>query len=123
MAEGADKVGALVDAVRVLAAVGAPYALIGGVAVGLHARLPRATLGTDLAVHSALRSSKLIDAFVAAGFESRGEHAHSVNLRHPSGEPVQLAFDPEFDVMIARADEFEWMVRRFAWSRGATSSR
>jgi len=106
MADGADKVLALVDGVRVLDAAGAPYALIGGVAVGLHSRVPRATLDTDLAVHTSSRGPALVDAFVLSGFELRGEYAHRVNLRHASGEPLQLAFDAEFDAMIDRAETF-----------------
>lgn len=107
MLEGADKITALVEAVRVLDGLGVPYALIGGVAVGLHTGVPRATLDTDLAVHSARRGPTLTAGFVAAAFELRGEHAHSVNFRHASGEPVQLAFDPEFDPMLGRAEEFD----------------
>lgn len=106
MSEGADKVQAIVDAVRTLDGLGAPYALIGGVAVGLHTRTPRATLDTDLAVHTKRRGPSLIAAFVAAGFELRGEHPHSVNFRHASGEPVQLAFDVAFDPMLERAAVF-----------------
>ncbi len=105
--EGADKVRALLDAVSVLDAGGVPYALIGGVAVGLHTGVPRATLDTDLAVHTASRGSALVTALVAAGFESRGTHPHSENFRHASGEPVLLAFDTAFDEMIARAECFQ----------------
>lgn len=107
MAEGADKVRALVDVAATLDAVGARYALVGGVAVGLHARVPRATVDTDLAVHTSHRGGALTRALVAAGFELRGEHEHSVNFRHSSGEPVQLAFDRSFDPMIGRAESFE----------------
>ena len=106
MSDGADKVSALIDAVRVLDAASAPYALIGGVAVGLHSQVPRATLDTDLAVHTAHRGSELVTAFVAAGFDLRGEYDHSVNFRHGSGEPLQLAFDPQFDAMVDRAQSF-----------------
>ena len=42
-----------------------------------------------------------------AGFKPAGAFAHSLNLRHSSGEPVQLSFDPAFDVMIARAERLE----------------
>ena len=44
----------------------------------------------------------------AAGFSLRGEFAHSVNLRHASGEPLQLVFDPQFDPMIERAEEMRF---------------
>jgi len=33
-----------------------------------------------------------------------GEFEHSVNFRHATGEPVQLAFDGDFDAMIERAE-------------------
>lgn len=108
MADGADKVRALLDVVRALEAIGAPYALIGGVAVGIHAGVPRATLDTDLAVHTGHRTRRMIESVVKAGFELKGEHAHSINFRHASGEPVQFAFDTAFDDMIGRADEFEF---------------
>ena len=36
MVETPDKVAALIDATRALAAIGAPHALVGGVAVGVH---------------------------------------------------------------------------------------
>jgi len=108
MPEGADKVRALLDVVRVLEAAGAPHALIGGVAVGLHTGVPRATLDTDLAVHTAHRNPSLTACLVEAGFELRGEHEHSVNFRHVSGEPVQLAFDPAFDPMLERAEVFDF---------------
>jgi hypothetical protein len=107
MPEGADKIRALIDAVSTLDGLGAPYALIGGVAVGLHTGVPRATLDTDLAVHTTRRGPALTAAFIAAGFELRGEHAHSVNFRHRSGEPVQLAFDVAFDPMLDRAARFD----------------
>ena len=108
MTDGADKVRALLDVVRILEAVGAPYALIGGVAVGIHAGVPRATVDTDFAVHTSHRTGKLADSLVAAGFERRGEHLHSINFRHASGEPVQLAFDAAFDAMIGRAEAFDF---------------
>jgi len=107
MGDGAGKERALLDVVRVLEAVGAPYALIGGVAVGLHAGVPRATLDIDFAVHTAHRTSRVLEALLAAGFESRGEHPHSVNFRHSSGEPVQFTFDEAFDAMIERAETFD----------------
>lgn len=104
MEPGADKVAALREAVRALDGIEAPHALIGGVAVGVRTGIPRATLDTDLAVASSVERRRVIDALVAAGFALRGEFAHSVNFRHPSGEPVQLVFDPGFDAMIERAE-------------------
>ena len=56
MDEGADKIGALGDAVRALEAIGAAHALVGGVAVGIRTGVPRATLGTDLTVRSLARA-------------------------------------------------------------------
>lgn len=109
-----DKVGALLDAVRVLQQSGLGYALIGGVAVGIHSGVPRATLDTDLAVASEVDRSRLIDSMRAAGFRCTGEYEHSVNFRHTSEEPVQFAFDREFDRMIEAAEEItvgETMIR------------
>jgi hypothetical protein len=103
--EGADKLAALLDAARVLRRVGVPFALIGGVAVGHHSGVPRATVDVDLAVRSNVDRSLLAQAFQREGFERRGEFAHSSNFRHRSGEPVQLAFDSEFDAMIERAEQ------------------
>ena len=104
MAEAADKSGALRDAVRALDALAAPYALIGGVAVGIRSGVPRATLDTDLAVAARIPRGAVADALTHAGFTLRGEHAHSVNFRHTSGEPLQVVFDASFDPMIARAE-------------------
>jgi hypothetical protein len=104
MDEGADKVAALRDALKALESVGAPCALIGGVAVGIRSGVPRATMDTDLAILSSVDRAAVRGSLVAAGFQLRGEFSHSVNFRHPSGEPVQLVFDPSFDPMIARAE-------------------
>jgi len=41
---------------------------------------------------------------VRGGFVLVGCFTHSLNFKHESGEPLQLAFDPEFDAMIARAE-------------------
>jgi hypothetical protein len=38
------------------------------------------------------------------GFRKTGEYTHSLNFKHESGEPVQLAFDIGFDPMIERAE-------------------
>ena len=99
-----DKVEALIDAVRILTRLGVPHALIGGVAVGIHSGSPRATLDTDLAVASTAESEPIRHAFAAANFRFVAAFPHSLNFRHPSGEPVQLAHDAAFDVMIARAE-------------------
>jgi hypothetical protein len=107
VAEGPDKVGALRDAIAVLDSIGAGCALIGGVAVGLRSGVPRATLYTDLAVASTADRAAVAHALAVAGFERRGEFAHSINFRHASGEPLQIVFDPAFDAMIARAERVE----------------
>lgn len=100
----ADKIGALRDAVRALDAVAAPHALVGGVAVGIRSGVPRATLGTDLAVRSTVERTRIVAALVEADLTLHGEFEHSVNLRHPSGEPIQIVQDPGFDAMIERAE-------------------
>jgi hypothetical protein len=98
---------ALVDASRVLDAVPVAHALIGGIAVGVRSGQPRATVDVDLAVDSAASIDRIIEAMVDVGFVLRGTFAHSVNFRHPSGEPVQLAFDARFDLAIGRAEPVE----------------
>jgi len=106
MAGSPDKVAALLDTACVLDALQAPYALIGGVAVGIHSGVPRATADTDIAVHSAVDRTQLRRALTEAGFTFRGEFRHSDNFRHASGEPLQLVVDPAFDPMIERAVRF-----------------
>jgi len=66
--------------------------------------VPRATLDTDIAVRSTVPREHIIEALTGAGFLLRGRHAHSIDLRHASGEPVQIAIDPVFDAMIDRAE-------------------
>jgi len=102
-----DKLAALIDTVRALEEAGVPYALIGGLAVGIHAAVPRATVDIDVAAHHGLGRQAAVTALEQAGLTKTGEFRHSVNFRHSSGEPVQLAFDPEFDAMIERAERFD----------------
>ena len=104
MVETPDKVAALMDATRALGAMGAPHALIGGVAVGVHSGVPRATADTDLAVLSTLDRSAVIQALIGAGLRPTGEFSHSAELRHASGERVRIVFDAGFDPMIQRAE-------------------
>lgn len=104
MDEHADKLGALLDVRRALESIGLPYAVVGGVAVGIRSGVPRATLDIDLAVRSNLDRRAVIEGLEAVGFTLRGEFAHSINFRHASGEAVQLALDPQFDAMIERAE-------------------
>lgn len=102
-----DKLGALGAAIAALEATDVPYALIGGLAVGIRSGVPRATLDIDLAIPSTVVRGTLADAFARAGLEPRGEFAHSLNFAHESGEPVQRAFDPAFDPMIRRAEAMD----------------
>jgi Nucleotidyl transferase AbiEii toxin, Type IV TA system len=108
MDEVPDKIAALRDATRALEALRARCALIGGVAVGIRSGVPRATLDTDLAVMSATDRTAVVRALVDAGFSLRGEHAHTVNFRHATGEPVQVVFDAAFDAMIHRAEDLRF---------------
>lgn len=99
-----DQLAALVEAARALGQAHMPYALIGGIAVGIRTGLPRATMDVDLAVATAIERADVAAVLVAAGFELRGEYAHSLNFRHDTGEPLQVAFDPTFDLAIDRAE-------------------
>lgn len=99
-----DKLGALVAATDAFEAHGIPYALIGGLAVGIRSGIPRATLDVDFAVPTTIDRATLIAHVGAAGLRLTGQFAHSINFVHASGEPVQIAFDAEFDPMIARAE-------------------
>jgi hypothetical protein len=100
-----DKLAAVARAVFVFEADDVPYALIGGLAVGVRSGVPRATLDVDFAVATSFDREVLCERFQASGFKATGRFPHSLNFKHESGEPVQLAFDPEFDAMIERAEE------------------
>jgi hypothetical protein len=103
MASPIDLTAALLDAVGVFERDIVPYMLIGGLAVAVHARSPRATIDVDFAVRSDVDRAALAKRLSEAGFQLKGTHAHTVNLVHRSGAPVQLAFDPAFDAAIGRA--------------------
>ena len=107
MASAPDKVAALLDAVQALDAMGAPYALIGGVAVGIHSGVPRATMDVNLAVSSHQDRTRVSRALVDVGFRATGTYRHGVNFRHSTAEPLQIVFDPAFDAMIERAEHFD----------------
>jgi predicted nucleotidyltransferase len=107
MDESADKLAALADVVRALDGLGAAHAVVGGVAVGLRSGVPRATVDTDIAVRSTVVQRALVEALTGAGLRLTGTFAHSLNFRHPSGEPVQMIFDPVFDPMIDRAEPLD----------------
>jgi hypothetical protein len=99
-----DKLGALSHVVAALGSLGAAHAVVGGIAVGIRSGVPRATLDTDIAVRSTVPRDRIIEALTGAGFLHLGSHAHSINFRHASGEPVQIAIDSAFDAMIDRAE-------------------
>jgi hypothetical protein len=101
--EEPDKLGAIVAAASVFSEAGVAYALIGGLAVGVHSGIPRATLDVDFAIPTGVDRARLAERFKAHGFRLVGEFAHSLNFKHQNGEPVQLAFDAFFDPMIERA--------------------
>jgi hypothetical protein len=107
MDEAADKVAALTDVARALDGLGAAHALVGGVAVGLRSGVPRATVDVDVAVHSTVPRHAVVDALTGAGLRLTGTFAHSLNFRHPSGEPVQIIVATEFDEIIDRADPLD----------------
>jgi len=99
-----DKLGAMSAAAAAFGENGVAFALIGGLAVGIRTGVPRATLDVDFAIPTTVDRTWLVDRLAERGFRWKGTFAHSVNLEHESGEPVQLAFDAEFDPMIARAE-------------------
>lgn len=99
-----DQLTALQEAVGALQAAGIRCALIGGLTVGVRAGTPRATMDVDLAVDTAASRAQVIEILTGAGFQLRGQHEHSVNFRHSSGEPLRIAFDPGFDAVVARAE-------------------
>lgn len=99
-----DKITALADVARALDRLGAAHAVVGGVAVGIRSGVPRATVDTDIAARSTVERGAIIEALTAAGLRLTGTFSHSLNFRHPSGEPVQIVVDPEFDPMIDRAE-------------------
>jgi predicted nucleotidyltransferase len=104
MSDLPDKLGAISAAAAAFSDNGVRFALIGGLAVGVRTGVPRATLDVDFAIPTHVDRSWLVDRLVERGFRLKGSFAHSVNLEHESGEPVQLAFDPQFDPMITRAE-------------------
>lgn len=109
MGSPSDQTDALLDSARVLDRMGVRYMLFGGIAVAFHSKVARATIDVNLAVDSASDRAAIGRAFTATGFTVTGSFAHSLNLRHRSGEPVQLAFDPAFDPALSRATT--WQVR------------
>jgi hypothetical protein len=99
-----DKIGTIDAAATAFREAGVAYALIGGVAVGIRSGVPRATLDVDFAIPTTTDRDAASAALATHGFRRTGLFAHSMNFVHTSGEPLQLAFDPAFDPMIARAE-------------------
>jgi hypothetical protein len=104
VSEFEDKLAALEAAEAIFAQNAVPYALIGGLAVGIRSGMPRATLDSDIAIPTNVDRAWLGGRFVAVGFQLKGQIPHTVHLLHGSGDPVRLTFDPEFDPMIERAE-------------------
>jgi hypothetical protein len=104
MANLPDKFAALAAAIAVFTEQNVAYALIGGLAVGVRSGVPRATLDIDFAIATGVDRVQLGARLVERGFRLTGQFAHSLNFKHDSGEPVQLAFDEGFDAMIERAE-------------------
>lgn len=98
---------ALLEAAHGLQQAGIAFALIGGLAVGIRTGVPRATIDIDLAALTSAPRERVTAALVGAGFTFRGDFPHSINFLHRSGEPLQVAFDAEFDRMIERAEPIE----------------
>src|SRR5688572_21047162 len=90
MADLPDKVAAIRATAELFDRHGIPYALIGGVAVGLRSGVPRATLDVDFAVVSSVDLDQLVAHMAASGFLVKGRFPHSINFEHPGGEPVQI---------------------------------
>jgi hypothetical protein len=99
-----DKLAAIRAAAAAFSTEGLAYALIGGLAVGVRSGVARATLDVDFAVPTTADRARIVTRFLAQGFRLKGQFTHSLNFQHESGEPVQLASDPAFDPMIARAE-------------------
>jgi hypothetical protein len=95
------KDGAFRELFRILEASGLEYALIGGVAVQLWRREPRATLDIDVAVKS--YESVPRAALEAAGFRMLARHSHSENWTGPGDTPVPFSDDPAFTFLIESA--------------------
>jgi hypothetical protein len=102
-----DQLSALLTAVRGLEAAQVPYALIGGIAVGIRSGVPRATEDVDFAVPTTTDWTRLAAELAQAGLLARGIFPHSRNFVHQNGEPVQFAFDAPFDLMIERAERLQ----------------
>jgi predicted nucleotidyltransferase len=95
----------LAQLARILADVGTPYALIGGVAVQIQRREPRTTLDIDVVLHA--RSDWPARAFEKEGFRRTGAFEHSENWESADGTPVQITDDALLAAAIERAEIVE----------------
>jgi hypothetical protein len=82
MGELPDKLGAIEAAAAVFVDKAVPYALIGGLAVGIRSGVPRATLDVDFAIATRIDRPWLRERLVEQGFSPTGSFAHSENFRH-----------------------------------------
>ncbi len=96
---------ALLALARVLAEARVPYAVIGGVALQIHQREPRTTLGIDVAVPDRARIPT--SALESSGFAKTGTFAHLENWIGPDQTPVQFTDDPALASAIGRAVEID----------------
>jgi hypothetical protein len=94
---------ALLALCRVLGETRVAYAIIGGLAVQVHQRVPRTTLDVDVAVIA--RETIPKDALIAAGFGFHQAFEHSENWISSDGTPVQFTDDPMLANAIAAADK------------------
>ena len=94
---------ALLLLARILNAQGAPWALIGGLAVQVHHPDPRTTIDIDVGVLS--RASIPRSELAAVGFRRTGSHEHSENWISADGTPLQFSDDPALAGAIAAAEE------------------
>ncbi|MGH2772118.1 MAG: nucleotidyl transferase AbiEii/AbiGii toxin family protein [Actinomycetota bacterium] len=101
--EPGDQLSAIVDTARALQSAAIPFALIGGIAVGIRSGVPRATDDVDIAVATTASRALVTEVLENGGLALRREFEHSLNFRHSNSEPVQIAFDPDFDAMIERS--------------------
>jgi hypothetical protein len=86
-----DKLGAIGAAAAVFGEFRAPYALIGGLAVGVRSGVPRATLDVHFAIATTVDRQALARLFEERGFRRKGEFSRGTHFEHANGEPVRRA--------------------------------
>ncbi len=78
---------------RVLASLGLPHALLGGIAANLYRLQPRATQDVDFAVaSSAAQTPEILESFSRAGWRAQAGRGHreSLRLEHESLPRIDL---------------------------------